>query len=576
MKFFHVYNEKYFDGLVKNNLLNDDSGFKIQHCFAMPENEKFNVIAQPGGRLHNMLKNGDYAFYIDRIAGGITWHTYPYDKNLIKLYADLLGDWFLGFQLHESGSNRRNSDWNTIRKVMGHDGPYDLNEFKEKMIRPYAKMPDGTVLSKLSQDPPEVYAKMKYAHTYQQWLEEMTDMFRRRMADVDGHILPCDSAYQAVRIYDQLGIKTFMPEVGWQIPQMRQEVAITRGVAEGSKKTWGVYYETWMHRDDYTGYSMPCFNNEPGNEWYLTQELHPDDFTSHGANGGSSRLLQKRIYYYSLMAGAHYLSEEWGLNCSYSNMQTFTLSPYGEAKKEFIDFAHKIGRIRPVIPFAIVMPVRYSVLEVGKLLEARELGQPWNLYMSSPLNEEETNFFTHIHDVEKYIYERIEPLGNEGKTLTNSRFGDLFDIIYADAGQEVFSKYTALIDASYDSSFARSGNAGSIPVIESKDLKEMDRQIRKLSQEHLDCTVDSLLWLLSKDEIGNRYLSIFNNEGNERDLLCGDTILPEADRRVKVSFREKETPKIITSGTGKVILEKGENNDWYVTVPAADYVIIKV
>ena len=36
MKFFHVYNEDCIKGLEKNGLINADTGFKIQHCFAVP------------------------------------------------------------------------------------------------------------------------------------------------------------------------------------------------------------------------------------------------------------------------------------------------------------------------------------------------------------------------------------------------------------------------------------------------------------------------------------------------------------------------------------------------------------
>ena len=41
MKFFHVYNDKYFEGLVKNGFINDNTGFKIQHAFAVPDEMKF-------------------------------------------------------------------------------------------------------------------------------------------------------------------------------------------------------------------------------------------------------------------------------------------------------------------------------------------------------------------------------------------------------------------------------------------------------------------------------------------------------------------------------------------------------
>ena len=50
MKFFHVYNEQFNEGLEKNGLLNKDSGFKVQHDFPMPEDAKFNVIAAKGGK----------------------------------------------------------------------------------------------------------------------------------------------------------------------------------------------------------------------------------------------------------------------------------------------------------------------------------------------------------------------------------------------------------------------------------------------------------------------------------------------------------------------------------------------
>ena len=55
MKFFHVYNEQFFEGLVKNGLINEDTGFKIQHNWSMPTNLKFNEIAAKGGKLHKLI-----------------------------------------------------------------------------------------------------------------------------------------------------------------------------------------------------------------------------------------------------------------------------------------------------------------------------------------------------------------------------------------------------------------------------------------------------------------------------------------------------------------------------------------
>jgi hypothetical protein len=55
MKFFHVYNDDCLKGLEKNGLINKDTGFKIQHCFAVPKERLFNNYAKVGGKLHSII-----------------------------------------------------------------------------------------------------------------------------------------------------------------------------------------------------------------------------------------------------------------------------------------------------------------------------------------------------------------------------------------------------------------------------------------------------------------------------------------------------------------------------------------
>ena len=165
MKFFHVYNEKCYEGLVKNNLLNEDSGFKIQHAFSVPGELKFNRFAAKGTPLHSMIKENKIPFYVDRITGGITYHEYAFDKDLIREYENILGDWFLGFQLHESASNITDSDWKRIPELMGHDGPYDVEELKKALATKLTNIEDGAPLYNLSHATPEYYAPQKKAKT---------------------------------------------------------------------------------------------------------------------------------------------------------------------------------------------------------------------------------------------------------------------------------------------------------------------------------------------------------------------------------------------------------------------------
>ena len=255
-------------------------------------------------------------------------------------------------------------------------------------------------------------------------------------------------------------------------------------------------------------------------------------------------------------------------------MKEFVLSPYGIIKKNFIDFARKVGKIKAKVPFAIVLPTKYEVFEVGRKIEDREFRQPWDIYLRTKLDAEDTAYFTHIFDVKKYIYGRVNPIGNEGRTITNSRFGDLFDIIYADAGQDVFSRYEALVDASPDSSFARSGNAGSVPVFETTDLPAMEAGIKEIAKKVLPCTVDCLMWMLSDGEDGTQYLSIFNNEGNDRNPNTGDNISADADQRATVTFKDAGELKVVKSSNENIKLQRVDEKTWYVDMPATSFVIL--
>ncbi len=515
----------------------------------------------------------------DRIAGGITYYPYQFDKKLIAEYKNLLGDWFLGFQMHESASNRRKAEWPRMIKAMGSKGPYNAEQMRRLLMSKSAVTPDGEYLVGLSHDTPEYYANRTYAETVPDFLAEVREMFQRRLNDTDNAILPVDSFYLFTKLQDELGMRTFMPEVGSQITMMRVAVALARGMAKASGKTWGTYYECWrvdLHEDGTETCNMPCFNLDPINEWYLTQETHGDDFTTHGPNGGSSRRLQDRIYYHTLMSGADYFGEEWGLNCSYTDMNEFTLSEYGQVKKNFIHTARGLQGVQPVIPFAIVLPKDYTCVEIPNCLEPYELGVHNGTYMNVTLTAEEKAYYSHVEDVIKLFFARIgERYGNEGHTLTNSRFGDVVDIIYEDAPMEALSRYEYLIDATSEGKFARENAGKGLKILESADLAKLEAEVRKLVEKTMPCYVDGLHWLVSTDNKGRRFLTIFNNEGNQRSSAMGDVILQQADRRVKITLNVPGEMKVFKNPMTDPAMVKAGDNTYYVTVPAADFLILE-
>ncbi len=474
-------------------------------------------------------------------------------------------------------------------KKAGGKGPYDAAYLDEILKRESAVTPTGEVLHAFSQGTVAEYSKLKYAETIEEFIEEFRTMVKLRMDETLGHILPCDSFYQMTKLYDELGIRTFMPEVGAQIPMMRKEIALARGVAKSSDKTWGLYYECWLGVPG-VGHSMPCFNTELKNEWYLTQETHRDDFTSFGKNGGSSRLLQDRVYNYALMSGADYFSEEWGLNCSYTDMNEFTLSEYGELKRDFIHFAEKMRGIRAKVPFAIVFPVEAQCMQV---LDYRFGGERKDEFIGAfdkfrcVINEEvykhldtlapERADLLRCEAILSLLFKREDRLfGNEGHTITNSAFGDVFDIIYEDADASVFEKYDYLIDATLGARFAKKHEGENLRILDTENLAELELKLQELIKETMPCYVsESLTWLVSEDECGRRFLSIFNNEGNTRSREFGDTVDHAADKVTTVTFKEIPNISVVREGKFGCEVVKEDGFTYKIKIPATSYAIFE-
>ena len=108
-------------------------------------------------------------------------------------------------------------------------------------------------------------------------------------------------------------------------------------------------------------------------------------------------------------------------------------------------------------------------------------------------------------------------------------------------------------------------------VLRSNDLNRMEVELNQLAQELLPCTADRLHWLLSTDENG-RYLSIFNNEGNERSSDKGDEINHAYNKRVTVTLKDGEL-FVFKPAIGKMDLERIDDKTYRVTIPAADFAI---
>ena len=277
------------------------------------------------------------------------------------------------------------------------------------------------------------------------------------------------------------------------------------------------------------------------------------------------------------MSGADYMAEEWGLNCSYNSMVSFELSPYGIAKKDIIDFTQTMGEIKATVPFAIVLPSEYACVEVTDIFGKYERGLRREKYMQKLMSDKERRVINHTDDVLGFIFGRDNDkiFGTEGHTIANSRFGDLFDIIYEDAPDGAFKNYVALIDASIDGGFANAKRNAGYNILTTDDLDKLEVEIKAITEQTLPCTVDSLCWLLSGDECGKRYVTVLNNEGNNRNLITGDDIIREADTNVTIRFKEPAELKCIKHGFDAPTVTKKDSKIYVVTIPSAGYAVFE-
>ena len=256
-------------------------------------------------------------------------------------------------------------------------------------------------------------------------------------------------------------------------------------------------------------------------------------------------------------------------------MNTYDLSSYGKVKKEFIDFALGMQGVEAKIPFAIVLPKDYYCVEVQNPVRVKDYGVRNGKHMEVVLTPAELEYYTHIEDLLTLFFETHgQSYGTEGHCVTNSRFGDIVDIIYEDAPDAVLASYDYLIDATKAGNFAASRAASGLKILESKNLEKLTHEMDKLIPEVMPVWVDDLHWIVSSDDKGRRFLTIFNNEGNTRTTALGDVIDPKATRTVTISSKEPLNLNIFKDARENIQLTKIDDYNYKATIAGADFVIL--
>ena len=540
--YLHCYLPETWDAQVKAGLVRPGDGIRFVEEIEIEEHLKFNNLAAIGGDLYNYIKENRCPFYIDRLQGGCYLEQYPYDMALVNEYRALLGDKFWGFQMHEWGSNLRSD----LNKITSNNCPEWTAEAITETIRRAFPFP-YTFVEAMSAE--EYEALGGVPPTWQDYISVMQDLFAKRQAQVNGDLLPCDSYYQAQKMEIDAGAKRLMPEIGAQTQNTRIQVAYARGMARAAGIPFGTYYEPWGGNP----FSACCYQRDSKNEWNITAESFP--FQTAGGNGGSSRSLQWRMHLYSYMAGAKFMAEEWGMCNTFYDWKDFELSPYGQVKKDFLDFVDRYPDIgEPVVPVAIVLPKDMPVLDM-------ELSP--NTYLGYPVEGQFAKNLADAVDALKHLFVDSAPMcGTETTNLRNGLTPDAIDIIHEDC--PTVGEYPILIDCTGNPEFAAAH----------KRSIESPRDVHMMMRELLPIRLHggASMQITRNRATGEQYVLLLNNSGVDRSVANGERFLPEGDICVGLTLSGGKTLQKL-EGNGTAVM--GDADMYHVSIPSGGWFFAK-
>ena len=541
--YFHCYGEDLWRGYEKNGLLRENFGIRCMQSIYLSEDRLFNSILKKGGELYNYIKEKKCFLYVDRLQGGTVIQEYEYDEELIREYREMLGDRFLGFQMHEWLTNYKND---VDMKLAELSEEQWTEENIKQMI--FEKYPYPYLL--LEAMTAKEHAEAGKPKSWQQFYDNMIALYRKRAEKFP--LLPCSSWFMMFPFEAENGATAIMPEIGAQARHMRLQMCFARGVCKAYGIRFGAYYEPWGG----IPFGACSYNNVPQNEWGC--ERSEGALCGKGSeNYGSSRSLQWRAHLYAYLSGAKFISEEWGGYNTFKDMETYELSEYGLVKKRFLDFVDKYPDVgEKVSPIAAVISNRLPCFTV----EGYATGGDETMF-GYPMDEELMAINKAAKDGARRIFQdRVDMLGTEPKVLINSHIPDAVDMLNEGDGHAL-KAYQYLVDITGEADFKdRYDN-----VITPDEVEE------KL-HELLPCRVDGGFHYLLNEAEDGYYLSVFNHSGIVRTVETGELVLPEATKTATITIKDGKC-LLPLEGNTDVRLENGK---YFVNLKGGEWLFAKI
>lgn len=543
MIFLQHHNPNFREGLLKHNLLGN-TGYRLHNTGFLKQG--FGEKWANSSILEKAIES-EQPYYFDRISGGMPFQS----LDGIKEIADQLKDdpLFLGFQVHEWG-NSPIHDYHRIKRFLLDKGlPFDQQHFaplEGRIETPFFSAGDYSILK-------DLYKPIKSLKDVEQYLH---DYFKMIVEKTSGQVMSVTGFAQFQHTAFRLGAKNVMPEIGNQVPLTALQIAFARGAAHEYGKPFGVYYEPWG------GFPFGGACALDFSPWYSGFEKLEKLMGEYriGSEHGSSRSLQRRLLFYSWLAGASYWSEEWGAENYFHNWEDYPLTEYGTITKDFLDISNQYSKPKPIVPIALVMPsetfgvdIRYIAGKIGKL------------YQIAPPNLFHNQLRAFAADILAADYP--VGLGNEAGNLTSSPWISSFDVLSAEAPKEILQKYQFLVYFDEE----QAGNSSFPPeriqlyLGNKRDADYYMQVVDNLLPFHIDGDIGT-----AHARVDGKYLlGIFNNLGIIKTTE-GERVNPNAEQTVTIQGRCKDVQFLV----GDEYLSELNDDSIKLNLPAGKIVVL--
>ncbi len=348
--FLHSYDSsgRYWEGIEKAGLLRPTNGVRLVNSpFGENSDQRFNAVAAIGGPLHRILQERKPYFIIDRVCGGAPYRDYAFDQELIAHYTELLGERFLGGQVHEVLSNTGN-DWRRFRTANKEKSkaPINPDDFRDYFDWSGAKqwLEYGTL---------DDYAGRTHPTDEAEFWKEVERNVNRQSTRFGGHFSYAEGTNRgelAWTTFYRFGATSCFVEVGpWASSRSQFSIASARGAARAAGKPWGVFYAPWGPK------GCTSWLSPEESSWNVPKAAMDASGWPVGPEYGPSSAFQRRVFFHTFLSGAHTLHEEWGAECNLSDITGGILSSYGRVTRDLLNFqdAHPDVGV-PFTPIALV------------------------------------------------------------------------------------------------------------------------------------------------------------------------------------------------------------------------------